>query len=410
MVFITLAVPFLAVAAYLEAPTLRAEYRFRAAQKAQKHRDFADARNYLLANLGADPCSARDYFLLARVARQSGVLEDAEEALDLCEKWEGPTSRVTLERTLLNVQRGALNRHTETQLRTYVEQGHAESLQILEALSVGCLVSYRFGAAVTYLSKWIEMDPNDFQAYAWRSLAKERLVDKSGACADAQEAVAIAPRSFAAQLRLGQSLLVSTAYRDAEAVFERLNQDYPHDPLVAMGLARAQLKLNPQGDQAEHILEDLVTRFPNDPPVLLERARLALQLGEPARAESWLRKAVDFVPWDYETQYALLQSLRQQRKLKEAAQVEKTVRGLEEDSDRLRDLNEQFKISPEDPANHCAIASIYLKQGNAKEALHWLQAALNIDPHHLLANQLLADYHEKIGESSKAARYREAAN
>src|SRR5205085_6722757 len=48
---VLLLVPVLAVAAYLELPALRAQWRFRAAEKARKRRDFADARGYLLANL-----------------------------------------------------------------------------------------------------------------------------------------------------------------------------------------------------------------------------------------------------------------------------------------------------------------------------------------------------------------------
>jgi predicted Zn-dependent protease len=307
------------------------------------------------------------------------------------------------------VQQGALTRPTEVQLRAYIEQGHPESLQILEALSVGCLASYRFGAADSYLSKWIELAPDDFQAHVWRSMAKERLDDAPGARADAQQAAALAPNSFAAQLRLGQVLLQSTDYQAAEKVYERLWERHPHDPLVAMGLAQAKVKLNPQGGEAARILDDLVARYPDDPPVLLERGRLALQLGEADRAERWLRKAVGFVPWEYESQYALLQALRQQRKLADAAVVEKTVRRLEEVGHRLHELNDEFKRQPEDLSVHCAIAQIYLDEGNSKEAINWLQAALKLDSHHPLANQLLAAYYEKIGEPGKAVRYRQAA-
>jgi predicted Zn-dependent protease len=406
---VLLLVPVLAVAAYFELPALRAELRFRAAEKARKRRDFADARGYLLANLAADPTSARDHFLLARVARQSGAFEDAEEQLALCEKWQGPSPRVAFERTLLSVQQGACTRHVEIQLRSRIEQGDAESVEILEALSVGCLASYRFPDALGYLSKWIELAPDDFQAHVWRSMAKERLSDVAGARADAERAVALAPTNFAAQLSFGQILIQSGEYQEAENVFERLAQHHPRDPVVAMGLAQARSKLQPDGVEAARILDDLLTRFPNDSPVLIERARLALQLGEPARAEGWLRKAAELAPWEYEVQYALLQSLRQQGKLTEADQVEKTVRRLEETSHRLHELNEKLKKEPYNLANHCAIARVLLEVGNHKEAVRWLQTALKIDSHQPLANQLLADYFEKTGEPRKAARYREAA-
>jgi tetratricopeptide (TPR) repeat protein len=406
---VLLLVPVLAVAAYLEVPALRAEMRFRAAEKARKRRDFADARSYLLANLTADPTSARDHFLFARVARQSGTFEDAEEQLELCEKWGGASPRVAFERTLLSVQQGYIRRHTEIQLRSRIEQGDVESVEILEALSVGCLASYRFADALGYLSKWIELAPDDFQAHVWRSTAKERLPDMPGARADAEQAVALAPTNFSALLRFGQILMQLTEFQEAEKVFEQLAQRYPGDPAVAMSLAQVKSKLQPDGVEAARILDDLLTRFPDDSPVLFERGRLALQTGETARAETWLRKAADLAPWEYEIQYALLQSLRRQGKRAEADRVEKTVRRLEEASHRLHALNEKFKKEPYNLSNHCAIGQVWLEVGNHKEAVRWLQAALKIDSHQPLANQLLADYYDKNGEPRKAARYREAA-
>ncbi len=405
---ILLLVPVLSAAAYLEAPALRAEWRFRAAERARQRRDFADARGYLLANLAADPTRARDHFLFARVARQSGAFEDAEEQLELCMKWEGESPRVAFERTLLSVQQGRFRRETEIQLYKRIEQGDVESVEILEALSVGCLVNYRFPEAHGYLSRWIELAPDNFQALVWRSAVKERLSDMPGARADAAQAVALAPANFSAQLSLGQILMKLTEFQEAEVVFERLAERYPRDPLVAMGLAQVKSKMQPDGVEAARIFDDLLTRFPDDSPVLFERGRLALQIGDSARAESWLRKAAELTPAEYEIQYTLLQSLRQQGKLRDADQVEKTVRRLEEASQRLHELDEKLKKEPYNLSHHCAIAQIFLEVGNHKEAVRWLQTALKIDSHEPLANRLLADYYDKNGEPDKAARYREA--
>jgi predicted Zn-dependent protease len=270
-------------------------------------------------------------------------------------------------------------------------------------------VNYRFADAHGYLSKWIELTPDDFQAHVWRSMAKERLSDVPGARADAERAVALAPANFSAQLSFGQILLQLTEFREAEKVLERLAQRYPRDPVVAMRLAQAKGKLQPDGVEAARILDDLLTRFPDDSPVLLERGRLALQMGEAARAEGWLRKAAELAPWEYEVQYVLLQSLRQQGKLAEADRVEKTVRRLEAASHRLQEFNEKLKKEPYNLSNHCAIAEILLEAGNHPQAVRWLQTALKIDPHQPQANLLLADYYDKSGEPRKAARHREAA-
>jgi len=309
----------------------------------------------------------------------------------------------------LSVQQGRFRRDTEIQLRGRIDQGDGDSVEILEALSVGCLVNYRFADAHGYLSRWIELTPDNFQAHVWRSAAKERLSDMDGARADAVQAVALAPASFSAQLSLGQLLMKLTEFQEAEKVFERLAEHYPNDPIVAMGLAQAKSKLQPDGVEAARILDDLLTRFPDDSPVLFERGKLALQIGETALAETWLRKAAALAPSEYEIQYSLLQSLRQQGKLTDADQVEKTVRRLEGASQRLHEFNETLKKEPYNLSLHCAIAQIFLDVGNHKEAVRWLQTALKIDPHQPLANRLLADYYDKNGESGKAARYREAA-
>ena len=78
-------------------------------------------------------------------------------------------------------------------------------------------------------SKWIELAPKNFQAHVWRSMARERLSDMPGARADAERAVALAPASFSAQLSLGQILMQSTEYQEAERIFEQLAQRYPND-------------------------------------------------------------------------------------------------------------------------------------------------------------------------------------
>src|SRR5262249_17720179 len=153
-----------------------------------------------------------------------------------CEVLEGPGELTALERALIQAQQGQLTALNETQLQLYVAHGHPDALQILEALSVGCLVSYRFGNAHGYLSEWIDRDPNNSQAFIWRSLADEHMLDLVAARDDARQAVALAPTHFEARLRLGQALLLTTEYREAAQVFEGLYQKWPADPVVAMGM------------------------------------------------------------------------------------------------------------------------------------------------------------------------------
>jgi tetratricopeptide (TPR) repeat protein len=401
-------IPILAIAAYLEYPDLKAEYHFYQAEKARQRRDFAEARRHLQINLAADPASARNHFLLARVARQSAAFEEAAQHLQDCEKWEGGTARINLERVLLEAQQGATSRSTEDRLRIYVQEGHPESREILEALSAGCLITNRFGPAQSYLTKWIELSPDCAQAYIWRSLARERLSGFADARDDARQAVALAPASFDARLRLGQTLLLTTEYQESAEVLEPLYQEYPQNLVVGMSLAQAESKLGRLEDTAQ-ILDALLARFPGDASILMERGRLALSMGDDARGESWLKQAVAQAPWDYQTNYSLLQVLVRSKKDQEAKALEAKLRRIEQDSVKMGALNDRFKSDPYDLGVRCEIARLYLDQGNDKEALDWLQGAVKVDPGHPLANQMLAEYYEKIHEPAQAAKYRAAA-
>src|SRR5438128_5664369 len=138
----------------------RAEYYFRAAREARTKRDFAAARRYLEANLSRFPDSARDHLLLARVARQTGLTELAQSHLDSCQRLEGRTEQITLERTLIQAQQGGLSQGVESALRRRLKEKPPESDDIFEALIAGCLTSYRFSTALAYLNDWLERRPN----------------------------------------------------------------------------------------------------------------------------------------------------------------------------------------------------------------------------------------------------------
>jgi Tfp pilus assembly protein PilF len=389
----------------LEWLLFRSTYYFRKAQTAQQRRDFAQARSQLQASLAADLNNANSHFLLARVHRQVGAFEDADDELNECERLEGASPRIALERGLLQVAQGIISQSNEMHLQHAVASGHPDALQILEALSVGCLTSYRFSSAHGYLSEWIDRDPDNYQPHLWRSLANERIEDYSSALDDARRAATLAPGLFEAQLRLGETLLLNSGHQEAAQVYSRLSGERPGHPLVELGLARS-LALD-RIDEAVRILDNLLARYPNETGALLERGRLALQRGELGRAEGWLLQAARQSPADYAISYALLQCHRQQGKDTRAEQEK--LNQTREGQARLMQLEKQLRRAPYDLSVRCEIARICLEQENDKDGLQWLKSVVKIDPGYALANQMLTDYYEKNGQPALAAPYRAAA-
>jgi predicted Zn-dependent protease len=388
---------------------IRAKYTLHSAEKACQQRDFLEARRLAQASLNALPEQSRALFLLARIARQAGFFDEAENRLDACRHLGGSTQQISLERALIQVQQGGLSLGTEAQLRQYLKEGHPESDQILEALCRGCLAAHRHNSALGYLNEWLDRSPNNIQARLWRSTVHERLVNFASAAEDCREILASSPESKEAQLRLAQVSYLAGQPHEATELFEALHRQDPGQPLVSIGLARCWIQLG-QWKEAEQLLDELVANYPADAPVLLERGRLAMQKGQAALAEQWLWQAVASAPADYQTNYSLFLCLKQQGKVVQAQQVGEKLGVLEANGARFRELTETLRQNPYDLSPRCEIARLFFGQGQDNEGVHWLQVALKIDPTDRVANRLLADYYERARRPALARMHRQQAD
>jgi tetratricopeptide (TPR) repeat protein len=389
-----------------------AERAFRAAVQACTDGQLAEARRHAEASLQLWAGLPRTHFLLARIARRAERYDEAGQQLDLCQRGEGATERIALERSLLLVQQGSISRITELKLRHYVENDHPDSEEILAALSKGCMVCYLLENARNYLYVWLERRPNQAQALLWRGLVREKLQELDGARDDYQAALDQSAEGSAlvqleSRLRLAQLLLLRTDLPQAAPLFEQLHREQPESIPPALGVAQCYGRLN-RTREAVQLLDAFLTRYPADVSLLLERGRLALQMNQAAEAEGWLRKAVALVPWDYTANYTLLLCLTQQRKDAAVRELQERVRRIEEEGARLTQLTDRLKLHPYDLDIRCELAQAFLRHGHDQEALRWLHSALKMNGSYPLANQLLAEYYEGRGEPALAQPYREA--
>jgi Tfp pilus assembly protein PilF len=401
------------VLAFLGGPLLyryaRAEYILRAAETARARREFVEARRLAMRSLETKVFVADGYFLVARIARQEGRYEECERELDNCQRLEGPTERVTLERSLLQAQQGAITERMERQLTRYVDQGDPQSEQILEALARGCMRSFLWGAAENYLNDWIDRDPQVAQAYVWRAMARERGADFAGSKADCRRAAELAPDDPAIQTALAEALLHGGEPEEAAQRLAQLHERQPNNPAIAIALAQSLANLvRDRWAEAVILLDDLVQRYPRDNAVLLERGKLALQMDQPGMAEDWLRRAASLAPLDYQMQYTLFRCLKQLGKHEEARRLEERLRELDKAAARFNQLIEELRQHPYHLTIRCEIAQAFLDQGQDEEGVAWLKSVLKIDPRHRLANQKLYEYYEKTGQPMLALPYREA--
>jgi Tfp pilus assembly protein PilF len=384
---------------------LRAANGLKAAYKAQQARSFDEARRQLDIYLDLHPNHPEPHFLLARIARQVGQYEEAKRRLDICQHLEGPTARITLERRLIPVQQGAFPVLLEAWLQKLLDKNHPDSEFILEALSRGCMASYRLYNAKSYLTLWLERDPDNVQAYLWRAGIHQHLMDFEKAKVDCQRAVALTHGDLEPEGRLAEILLVKGEVAESAEIFDRLYRLTPDNPTVALGMVECKVKLG-NLEEVKALLDAMVASHPNNAAVLLERGRVALLNNDPGEARPWLEKAVALTPIDSHTLLTLVQCLKQLGEDSLVEQWQKRLDKVDADGTRLRELTERLQKQPYDLAARCEIGRILLDRHEDRLAIEWLKETVAIDPGNDEASTQLADYYDKQGNSALAARYR----
>ncbi len=391
----------LAVAAMAASPlyfSLRFASHLRAAQKDLQRRDFAAAQAHLRICRDLRPGAAEVQFLLARASRLGGFLADAEFRLSLSQQLGGPNEAIALERALLRVQQGRWSLPLEVQLQTYIDQNHPDLPDILDTLSQGYVKIYRLNSARYCLDLWLERQPNNVRALLRRGWVKERQHHLEEAVEDYRQAAAAEEDNTTARLRLAETLLFLEQAEEARPLLESLRQQRPEDVEVLLGLARCRRKLG-ETEAAGRLLEELAGRAPRDPVVLLERGSLALQQKRLDNAENWLRQAVELAPYDYKTNYALLLCLNQCGKTQEAEEQDQRVRRIKADMIRMSELTDLLQTHPYDADLRCEVGRLFLRNGEPREGVLWLQSALQVAPDYQPAQQALAEHSKQHGNN-----------
>lgn len=401
----------LALVLLLLAGTVAGRYAYalrqwHAAEAAVRENRLADARRNLDVCLSVWPHSVQAHLLAARVARLSGDCRGAEAHLNRCLTLS-PDARddVQLEFDLLRAQTGEADRVAPA-LMARVKKMHPERVLILETLSQAYMSNLRFGPAYVCLNRWIGEAPDQAMPHYWRGLVLERLGRSALALDDYRRALERDPGLFPARLRLTEILLDKAEVREALEHLDRLGQQAPDRPEVPARLGQARL-LQGRREEARPLLESAVGKMPRDVRLLIDLGKLELQDERPAAAERWLRRALAVDPTETEARYQLVASLQGQGRREEA---EAALAQCEKDRALLKRATRLLKEEMTHPSNNAdalyQLGAVLLRSGQERQALYWLQRALEVNEAHQPANKALADYYEKKGDPKRAATYR----
>lgn len=389
------------------AVNLWAWHHFRAAEQALRNDDLDVARWHVAQCLRVWWRSPATHLLAARIERMSGHFSEAERHLTARTRLEGRPSEATqLEQLLMRSQAGELY-EVEPGLWKCIEQGHPESPFILEALAHAYIGESRLGTALACLDQLVERAPESVRAWHWRGWVHERLEQAEQAVPDYQRAVELAPDHWGSRLRLVRLLLVRGNIAEALPHLQALEREHPEHPDVQVVLAHSR-QLEGKTQEAIRLLDQALTSHPHHFEALSLRARLASQHEPPARAEAWLRRALQERPADANVLYLLQMCLDRQGKESEAAQTRERYKALAADNLRLTKLwNREIERAPHDPDLLAEIGSLLLRVGEEKQGVSFLHRALREDRNHRAAHEALVHYYESKGDAPSAARRRD---
>lgn len=347
-------------------------------QESLAAREYDAARQHLKAYLHERPHDASARLLAARVARRLHDYDAAAEDLQKCRADNGDAEAIDIEYSLIALDRG--NTTALAVLRARVaEKDDDLSLVILEALIRRDLDQYQLRQAQQGFDLYLKRRPDDLHALLGRGKLWEQLLSFTDAAADYRRAVTAHPNNERARRCLAATLLLVGTPAEALEQYRWLDEHFPNDSAVRLGLARCNRELG-RLDEALRILNEILPTSSNNAEVLWQRGQVEMDRNRPAEAESWLRQAERLAPHDRRIVFSLFDCLQRLGRTADAEAVNKRVALIDTDLRRLDEIRQQVMNHPTDVALRCEGGKIFLRNGERELGVHWLQLALQIDP------------------------------
>jgi tetratricopeptide (TPR) repeat protein len=369
----------------------------------------ADARRHLESCLRVWHGRADVWLLAGQVARRTEDYEVAERCYAEALRLSGgaPADDLRLEQVLLQAQ---LDPDAKAgYLRGLVEDGHPQTVLILEALARGYLKKNRYAHAGLVLQVWLEKAPDDPAALYFRGTVREEQGPREEAVDDYRRVLEVDPGHDAARLRLVKLLRQLSRPAEARDALAPMLARPAADPRALVERAECEYAL---GDRAaaEATARAVLAAVPDDPDALVLLGRCLTDAERLAEAEGVLRRAIEVRPSHFQAHSQLHRLLTAAGREAEAAARKAEIDRMTRDIGRLRDIfSDGLARSPRDPGLHVEVGQIFLRAGEPREGLRWLDEALKLDPAYRPAHEELAAFYDRHGDKKRADEHRQKA-
>ncbi len=382
--------------------------RLRAADRAARAFRFEEAQRLLDSVFPIRSWWDSDaHFLAARLARHRDEFDLAAEHLDACQRLEGAaTARVQLEWLLIRATRGDVDQ-LEAGLWNTVRGGDPDSPFVLEVLAGMGMKSGQLSRALAALNRWVEIDPDNAQAWEWRGWVFERLNRIAEAQDCYKRSLALDPTRARTRYLLAELDLGLFKTDEAEPLVAGLLAEQPDRPSYLSAAGQLHF-LAGRTAEARACFDRAYALDPTDPDVPIRRARLELQAENRTAAETWLRRALALDANNVEAHYLLHQTIGgQPGRGTEAADQLATYRKTKDRGERLSKLmRELVPTHPANPGYMAELGDLLFQAKQPDRAVYWHLRALQIDPEYAPSHRALAEHYDQTGRPVEAAEHR----
>lgn len=260
--------------------------------------------------------------------------------------------------------------------------------EICESFARSALKRLQVRDARRVLDAWRADRPDDPGPYAIEAKIHASLREWEPAVDDYRAALARDPTDIACQRGLAEALEKLLRFDESLVAWTAVLEAEPEDGAAVVGRSNA-LARTGDADTARRDLNAWLADHPRDLAALEAVGRLELVEGNAAAAIERLTAATALRPEDAELRYALGRALRLAGREDEAAEHLAYRQAAEEPLARLRDLLNDLPARPQDPDIRAEIGELTYRWKSRDEGLQWCAAALDLDPNHTAARDLI---------------------
>lgn len=218
-----------------------------------------------------------------------------------------------------------------------------------------------------------------------------------------RKAIQRSPRWREPRLELAHLLSDSHRQREAIPLYDALLQEDRQDRDAAVGLAEC-FKAVGDPAQGRAILEAALANGEQTPALLISLGRTEFEDGSWQKAAGLLRQALELQPWADDAVFLLAQCERQLGNEESADRLFAQVSEVREGIARLRTLQDQVAVQPDNEPLRLEAALLLLKYTDPEDGVVALQAIIDQNPRCREAHTALLQYFESVKPATEGSK------